>query len=85
AALAAGKWEDEISPIEMINDRMITWFNKDEHPRETSLEKLAALKPAFAKDGTVTAGNSSGINDGAAALLLAGEEAVKLFNLQPIA
>ncbi len=85
AALAAGKWDDEISPIEMINDRMITWFNKDEHPRETSLEKLAALKPAFAKDGTVTAGNSSGINDGAAALLLAGEEAVKLFNLQPIA
>ncbi|MBR2648298.1 MAG: acetyl-CoA C-acyltransferase [Sediminibacterium sp.] len=85
AALAAGKWEDEISPIEMINDRMITWFNKDEHPRETSLEKLAALKPAFAKDGTVTAGNSSGINDGAAALLLASEEAIKLFNLQPIA
>ncbi len=85
AALAAGKWDDEISPIEMINDRMITWFNKDEHPRETSLEKLAALKPAFAKDGTVTAGNSSGINDGAAALLLASEEAIKLFNLQPIA
>jgi acetyl-CoA C-acetyltransferase len=69
----------------MINDRLITWFNKDEHPRETSLEKLAALKPAFAKDGTVTAGNSSGINDGASALLLASEEAVKLFGLQPIA
>jgi acetyl-CoA C-acetyltransferase len=85
AALAAGKWDDEITPIEMIHDRMITWFNKDEHPRETNLEKLAALKPAFAKDGTVTAGNSSGINDGAAALLLASEEAVKLFNLQPIA
>jgi acetyl-CoA C-acetyltransferase len=49
------------------------------------LEKLAGLKPAFAKDGSVTAGNSSGINDGAAAILLASEEAVKLFNLQPMA
>jgi 3-oxoadipyl-CoA thiolase len=85
AALAAGKWENEIAAIEMINDRLITWFNEDEHPRQTSLEKLAALKPAFAKEGTVTAGNSSGINDGAAAMLLASEEAVKLFNLQPIA
>jgi 3-oxoadipyl-CoA thiolase len=85
AACTNGKWENEIVAIEMINDRLITWFNKDEHPRETSLEKLAALKPAFAKDGTVTAGNSSGINDGASALLLASEEAVKLFGLQPIA
>lgn len=85
AALEAGKWENEIAAIEMINDRLITWFNQDEHPRQTSLEKLAGLKPAFAKDGSVTAGNSSGINDGAAAMLLASEEAVKLFNLQPIA
>ncbi len=85
AALEAGKWENEITAIEMISDRLITWFNQDEHPRQTSLEKLAALKPAFAKDGTVTAGNSSGINDGAGAMLLASEEAVKLFNLQPIA
>ena len=85
AALEAGKWDNEITAIEMISDRLITWFNQDEHPRQTSLEKLAALKPAFAKDGTVTAGNSSGINDGAAAMLLASEEAVKLFNLQPIA
>ena len=85
AALEAGKWENEITAIEMISDRLITWFNQDEHPRQTSLEKLAGLKPAFAKDGTVTAGNSSGINDGAAAMLLASEEAVKLFNLQPIA
>jgi 3-oxoadipyl-CoA thiolase len=85
AALEAGKWEDEIVAVEMINDRLITWFNQDEHPRQTSMEKLASLKPAFAKDGTVTAGNSSGINDGAAAMLLASEEAVKLFNLQPIA
>jgi 3-oxoadipyl-CoA thiolase len=85
AALAEGKWEDEITAIEMVNDRMITWFNKDEHPRDTSMEKLASLKPAFAKDGTVTAGNSSGINDGAAAVLLASEEAVKQFNLAPLA
>ncbi len=85
AALEAGKWEEEIAAIEMISDRLITWFNQDEHPRQTSLEKLAALKPAFTKEGSVTAGNSSGINDGAAAMLLASEEAVKQYNLQPIA
>jgi acetyl-CoA C-acetyltransferase len=85
AALEAGRWEEEITAIEMIADRLITWFNQDEHPRQTSAEKLAALKPAFAKDGTVTAGNSSGINDGAAALLLASEEAVRTFGLQPMA
>lgn len=85
AALQAGKWDDEIVAVEMINDRLISWFNQDEHPRETSIEKLAGLKPAFAKDGTVTAGNSSGINDGAAAMILASEEAVKLFNLKPLA
>ena len=84
AALAENKWEDEIVAIEMIHDRLITWFSQDEPPRQTSLDKLAALKPAFIKDGTVTAGNSSGINDGAAALLLANEEAVKLFNLEPL-
>jgi 3-oxoadipyl-CoA thiolase len=85
AALETGKWEEEIVAIEMISDRLITWFNQDEHPRQTSLEKLAALKPAFIKDGTVTAGNAAGINDGAAAMLLASEEAVKQFKLQPVA
>jgi 3-oxoadipyl-CoA thiolase len=85
AAQKAGKWEDEMAAIEMINDRLITWFAQDEHPRETTLEKLASLKPAFTKDGTVTAGNSSGINDGAAAMLIASEEAVKQFNLEPVA
>ena len=60
-------------------------INKDEHPRMTSLEKLAALQPAFIKNGTVTAGNSSGINDGAAALLLVGESTVKKYNLKPLA
>jgi len=85
AALAAEKWEDEMVAVEMINDRLVTWFTQDEHPRQTTLEKLAGLRPAFAKDGTVTAGNSSGINDGAAVMLIASEEAVKTFNLEPIA
>lgn len=85
AALADGKWNDEIIPVEITENREPTIFAQDEHPRQTSLEKLLALKPAFAKDGTVTAGNSSGINDGASALLLASEEAVKLFNLEPLA
>lgn len=85
AALNENKWEDEIVAVEMVHDRLITWFSQDEHPRQTSLEKLAALKPAFAKEGTVTAGNSSGINDGAAVLLLASEEAVSAFNLMPLA
>jgi 3-oxoadipyl-CoA thiolase len=60
-------------------------FNKDEHPRLSSLEDLAKLKPAFKKDGSVTAANSSGINDGAAVVLLASEDAVKRNNLKPIA
>lgn len=85
AAEAAGLWNDEIVAVEFVEDRMVSWMNKDEHPRKTSMEKLAALKPAFMKDGTVTAGNASGINDGAAALLLASEEAVTLFNLKPLA
>lgn len=84
-ALQAGKWNDEIIGVEIIENKQTILFDKDEHPRQTSLEKLASLKPAFIKDGTVTAGNSSGINDGASALLLASEEAVKLFNLQPMA
>ncbi|MBN8836504.1 MAG: acetyl-CoA C-acyltransferase [Sphingobacteriia bacterium] len=85
AALGEGKWDDEIIPVEITENKEPTVFKSDEHPRLTTLEKLAGLKPAFAKNGTVTAGNSSGINDGASALLLASEEAVKLFNLKPIA
>ncbi len=84
-ALAENKWIDEIIPVEIIENKQTVLFDQDEHPRATTLEKLTALKPAFIKDGTVTAGNSSGINDGASALLLASEEAVKLFNLQPMA
>ncbi|MEP6617495.1 MAG: acetyl-CoA C-acyltransferase [Ginsengibacter sp.] len=86
SAFEAGKWKSEIIPIEITankEERVI--FDKDEHPRKTSMEKLAQLKPAFIKEGTVTAGNSSGINDGAAGILLASEEAVKRFGLKPIA
>ena len=86
AALASGKWTDEIIPVELTpnKDEQVI-FQRDEHPRQTTMEKLAQLKPAFLKDGTVTAGNSSGINDGAAALLLVSEEIVRALNLKPMA
>jgi len=86
AALEVGKWKDEIVGIEISNEKKEKMvFEIDEHPRKTSMEKLSLLKPAFAENGTVTAGNSSGINDGAAAMLLASEEAVKKFGLKPMA
>jgi 3-oxoadipyl-CoA thiolase len=86
AALEAGKWKDEIVPVTIEGAKgATTIFDTDEHPRRTTLEKLASLKPAFTKDGTVTAGNSSGLNDGAAAMLLASEEAVQRYGLKPIA
>lgn len=84
-AAAANKWKDEIAAVIIQQQDGEKMVEQDEHPRQTSLEKLAALKPAFAKEGTVTAGNSSGINDGSAAMLLAGEEAVKKYELQPMA
>ncbi len=84
-ALDAGKWKTEIVPVETEQNKQRIVFDTDEHPRKTSMEKLSQLKPAFVKDGTVTAGNSSGINDGAAAMLLASEEAVKKYNLAPMA
>lgn len=85
AAREAGRWQDEIAAVEIQKDGLITWFLEDEHPRQTSLEKLARLKPAFIENGTVTAGNAAGINDGAAAMLLASEAAVKKYGLQPMA
>lgn len=82
----AGKFADELVPVTIqLGKGKTSVFEKDEHPRLSPAEKLAELKPAFVKDGTVTAGNSSGINDGAAALLLASEEAVKKYNLKPLA
>ncbi|MBK8607842.1 MAG: acetyl-CoA C-acyltransferase [Chitinophagaceae bacterium] len=85
AAKAANKWDDEIAAVEINKKGLISWVVDDEHPRETSLEKLGTLKPAFIKEGTVTAGNSSGINDGSAAMLLASEDAVKKYGLKPLA
>lgn len=84
-ALKNGKWADELVPVQVQVGKDTFEMEQDEHPRLTSLEKLGQLKPAFLKDGTVTAGNSSGINDGAAAMLLASEEAVKKYGLQPLA
>ena len=86
AALLEGKWKEEIVPLEITpnKDEQVI-FEKDEHSRQTSMEKLSQLKPAFAKDGTVTAGNSSGINDGAAAILLASKEAINKYELKPMA
>lgn len=84
-AMESGRWKNEIIPVEVKQGKETIIFDKDEHPRATSLEKLASLKPAFIKDGTVTAGNSSGINDGASAMLLASEDAVKKYGLIPMA
>jgi 3-oxoadipyl-CoA thiolase len=84
-AAKANKFAEEIVGIKVIQGKDEIIFSVDEHPRLSPIEKLAALKPAFTTDGTVTAGNSSGINDGAAAMLLASEAAVKKYNLQPIA
>jgi acetyl-CoA C-acetyltransferase len=84
-ALKEGKWNAELIPVEITEGKEKSIFSEDEHPRQTSIEKLAALKPAFIKDGTVTAGNSSGINDGAGAMLIVSEEALKKYNLQPMA
>ena len=84
-ALAEGKWINEMAPVIINGKDEEVLFEADEHPRQSPMDKLAALKPAFAKDGTVTAGNSSGINDGAAAMLLASEEAVEKYGLKPMA
>jgi 3-oxoadipyl-CoA thiolase len=84
-ALYNNKFEREIISMQVQVGKDVFAFDKDEHPRQSSLEKLQQLKPAFAKDGTVTAGNSSGINDGAAAMLLVSEDAVKKYGLKPMA
>ncbi len=85
SAIDNGKFKNEIVPIEVKDRKGIVVVDTDEYPnRKTSLEKLSQLRPAFKKDGSVTAGNSSGINDGAAILLLASEKAVKKYNLTPL-
>ncbi len=86
AAQDAGKFVDEIVPVTVKVGRNEVVFEADEYiNRKTTLEKLLTLRPAFKKDGTVTAGNSSGINDGASFVILASEKAVAQYNLTPMA
>ena len=85
AAIAAGKFKDEIVPVEIQTKKGTVVFDTDEGPREgTTAESLARLKPAFKKDGIVTAGNSSGINDGAAAMVVMSEEKAKELGVKPM-
>lgn len=86
AAVDGDKFKDEIVPVEIVSRKETIVFDKDEFPNRTSTpEKLAALRPAFKKDGSVTAGNASGINDGASFVMLADEEAVAKYGLKPLA
>lgn len=86
AAVDGGKFANEITPVEIVTKKETIIFKDDEYPnRGTSLEKLAALKPAFKKEGTVTAGNASGINDSASFVLLASEDKMKELGLTPLA
>jgi acetyl-CoA C-acetyltransferase len=85
-AIAAGRLDAEIAPVAIQGEKGTTTFSRDEHPfADASMEKLAKLPPVVAKTGTVTAGNSSGITDGAAAIVLASEHFVKQNNLKPLA
>ena len=85
AAIDGGKFKDEIVPITISTRKGDVVVDTDEHPnRKTTPEILAKLKPAFKKDGTVTAGNASGLNDGASMMIIASEEAVKKYNLKPL-
>lgn len=86
AAIAAGYFKEQITPVELPSRKGVTIFDRDEHVRaETTLESLAGLKPAFKNNGTVTAGNASGLNDGAAALVLASGAEVSRRSAKPLA
>lgn len=86
AAQESGAFDEEIVPVEVKSKKGTVIFNKDEGPREgTTAESLSKLKPAFKKDGIVTAGNSSGINDGAAAVVVMSEEKAKELGVKPMA
>ena len=84
-AIAQGYFDNQIAAVEVRSRKGSVLFQHDEHPRATTLEQLAQMKPAFKKDGSVTAGNASGLNDGAAALVLATGAAVQAGNLAPMA
>jgi len=84
-ALAAGRFNDELAPVTIEGKKGTTTFSRHEHPfPDASLEKLGKLSPVFSKAGTITAGNSSGITDGAAAVVVASETFVKRNNLKPL-
>src|SRR5438445_11423080 len=86
AAQKNGRLAKEIAPVEIKGRKgAVTIVDRDEHPRETSLDKLAALSAPFRNGGSVTAGNASGVNDGAAALIVASREAVEKYGLKPLA
>ncbi|HFR3701219.1 acetyl-CoA C-acetyltransferase [Streptococcus suis] len=84
-AIAQGTFVDEIVPISLQTRKGEVIFDTDEYPRLTPLDKLATLRPTFKEDGTVTAANASGINDGCAVLVLMSEEKAKELNVQPLA
>jgi len=85
-AIAAGRFEAEIVPVTIESKKGTTTFTRDEHPfPDASIEKLAKLPPVFSTTGTISAGNSSGITDGAAAVVMASEHFVKQNNLKPLA
>ncbi len=85
-AIAAGRFQEELVPVPLESRKGTTVFTRDEHPfADASLEKLAKLSPVFSKEGTITAGNSSGITDGAAAVVLASAAFVRQHNLKPLA
>jgi acetyl-CoA C-acetyltransferase len=85
AAIRDGIFREEITPVEVKQKKVTKVFDTDEHPRETTLDELAKLAPVFKADGTVTAGNSSGITDGAAALVVMSAERAKALGLKPLA
>jgi acetyl-CoA C-acetyltransferase len=84
-AIAEGRFKDQIVPITIKSKKGDVVFDTDEHPRATSMDKLAAMKPAFKKDGSVTAGNASGINDAAAFLVLAEASVAAKSGQKPLA
>ena len=82
-AISSGRFKNEIFNIKVNLKKNEIIFRGDEHPRETSIEKLNSLPTPFRKNGTITAGNASGVNDGSAALIIASEQAIKKYNLNP--
>lgn len=85
AAIDAGKFKDEIVPVEVRERKTSFTFDTDEHPRETSMEQLARLRPLFKADGVVTAGNASGVNDAGAALVVMRRSRAQELGLRPLA